>query len=455
MIVSFSLENWMSFRDQVDFSMVASRERQHGDRVPKHDKYRTRILPIAALYGGNASGKTNFFKALSFAKNLVTKSRRPDSLIPVEPFLLDADGTTRPSRFIFELLIDETIYEFSFAVTRKGVLEEKLVIVNSASEKVLYDRHDGGPNFSDSLANDQFLQFAFRGTQENQLFLTNSVSQGIDRFRPVYDWFDKTLQLIAPDSRFELFHLLFNTGHPINAVVNEALSQFDTGIVRLSDEEIPFDSISMPESLRVELQEKIKDGVRAQLLGMSTHDRTVVFRKDGELIAKKLVTYHPKSDGTEVRFDIRQESDGTRRMIDLLPAFFDLLQAFPDQSGQEAGKVYVIDEIDRSLHTLLVRSLIEAYLEKCSIKTRSQMLLTTHDVLLMDQHLLRRDEMWVTERDDFGTSSLFPFSDYKEIRYDKDIRKSYLQGRLGGIPRILPGGALTYPGSSEENTRTD
>ena len=116
----------------------------------------------------------------------------------------------------------------------------------------------------------------------------------------------------------------------------------------------------------------------------------------------------------------------------------------------------MIDEIDRSLHTLLVRSLIEAYLEKCSIKTP---VANAADDAPMSCS-------WIniccavmrcgwTERDDFGTSSLFPFSDYKEIRYDKDIRKSYLQGRLGGIPRILPGGALTYPGSSEENTRTD
>ena len=279
-----------------------------------------------------------------------------------------------------------------------------------------------------------FCSLPFGEPGKNQLFLTNSVSQGIDRFRPVYDWFDKALRLIAPDSRFELFHLLFNSGHPINNVVNEALSQFDTGIVRLSDEKIPFDSISMPESLRVELQENIKEGMGAQLLGMSTHDRTVVFRKDGELIAKKLVTYHPKSDGTEVRFDIRQESDGTRRMIDLLPAFIDLLQAFPDQSGQEAGKVYVIDEIDRSLHTLLVRSLIEAYLEKCSIKTRSQMLLTTHDVLLMDQHLLRRDEMWVTERDDSGIS--------------QPVSLQRLQGYpvRQGHPQVLPAGtAGRYP----------
>ncbi|NCO51304.1 MAG: ATP-binding protein, partial [Deltaproteobacteria bacterium] len=133
MIVSFSLENWMSFRNQVTFSMVASRERQHGDRVPKLGKYQTRVLPVAAIYGGNASGKTNFFKALSFAKALVVKGTQPDSLIPVEVFRLDAKGAEQPSRFAFELLIDEIIYEFSFAVTRKAILEEKLVVITSTS----------------------------------------------------------------------------------------------------------------------------------------------------------------------------------------------------------------------------------------------------------------------------------------------------------------------------------
>ena len=127
---------------------------------------------------------------------------------------------------------------------------------------------------------------------------------------------------------------------------------------------------------------------------------------------------------------MRQESDGTQRIIDLLPAFLDL-------SEQTSQKVYVIDEVDRSLHSLLIRNLIEAYLECCSAETRTQLLLTTHNVMLMDQQLLRRDEMWVTERDASGATDLFSFSEYEDIRYDKDIRKSYLQGRMGGVPRIL------------------
>ena len=436
MIISFSVENWMSFRDRTTFSMVASRERQHGERVPKLGKYQTRVLPIAAIYGGNASGKTNFFKALNFVKTLVIKGTRPDSLIPIETFRLDVEGRSKPSRFAFELLIDETIYDFRFAVTQKVVLEERLVKITSTSEKVLYDRRDGELSFDKSLSKDDFFPFVFRGTRDNQLFLTNSVSQNIDDFRPIYDWFENTLVLVAPDSRFDLFEIFLDEGHPLYEAMNEMLPRLDTGISHLGSEEIPLENISIPEPLKTELQEEVKEGMAIRLLMEPQTNRLVITRKDGELIAKKPVTFHPKSDGTEVRFEIYQESDGSQRVIDLLPAFLEL-------SAQVSQKVYVIDEIDRSLHPLLIRQLLEEYLSNCSTETRTQLLLTTHNVMLMDQQLLRRDEMWAAERDGSGVSSLFSFGEYKDVRYDKDIRKSYLQGRMGGIPRISPGWSFT------------
>ncbi|WP_026223427.1 AAA family ATPase [Methylosarcina fibrata] len=445
MLISFSVKNWMSFRDQVTLSMVASRERQHGERVPNLGKFQTRVLPIAAIYGGNAAGKTNFFKALSFARTLIVKGTHPDSLIAVEPFRLDSKTQELPSSFSLELLIDEIIYAFSFSVTRKTILEEKLVLINSTSEKVLYHRLQRKPNFDASLAKDQFLQFAFKGTRDNQLFLTNSVSQQVDNFRPVYDWFKDTLELVAPDSRFEPFEQFLDEAHPLYATMNQMLPQLDTGIAHLGSEEIPFDNIPLPETMRMMLQEDVKEGTSVRLMSEPINERLVVTRKEGELIAKKLVSYHPKSDGSEAKFEIRQESDGSQRVIDLLPAFLEL-------SAQFSKKVFVIDEVDRSLHTLLTRRLLEAYLANCTTESRSQLLLTTHDVLLMDQQLLRRDEMWVAERDNTGASTLLSFSDYKDVRYDKDIRKSYLQGRLGGIPRILLGSAMANPGPSRENT---
>lgn len=435
MLINFSIENWTSFRDPMKFTMVASLQRQHRDRLPRLRKYALSVLPIATIYGGNASGKTNFFQALSFAKMLVVKGTQPDSLIPVETFRLDSKFADLPSHFSFEILADETIYEFSFVTTKTRILEEKLVVIAASSEKVLYHRKNDEPNFDASLAKDDFLKFAFKGTRDNQLFLTNSISQKVNNFRPVYDWFKDTLELVAPDTRFEPFEQFLGEGSPLYSTMNEMLQQLDTGIAHLGSEDIPFENVLMPESLKSKLREEVKEGMSVKLLSESINERLVISRINGELVAQKLVAFHPKADGSKVKFEMRQESDGSQRVIDLLPAFLEL-------SALNSKRVYIIDEIDRSLHTLLTRRLVESFLQACSADSRTQLLLTTHDVLLMDQTLLRRDEMWVAERDFSGASKLIPFSEYKDVRYDKDIRKSYLQGRLGGIPKILIDGEL-------------
>ncbi len=430
MIIRFSVENWMSFRDRVSFDMVATREKQHRERVPKLEKYKFGVLPIAAIYGGNASGKTNLFKALNFAKFLVTKGIQPEALIPVEPFRLDSRCAEKPSRFSFELLIAESVYEFSFTLTRKAILEEKLLHITSAGEKALYDRRDGSIDFYGSLKKDPFMNFVFKGTRDNQLFLTNSVSQKVDTFRPIYDWFRDALDLVAPDSRFEPFEQFLDEGHKLFAPMSEMLTQLDTGIVHLGGEVIPFENIPVPKQMLLKLQEEVKDDTTIRILTGLGNERFIVTRKNGELLAKKLITYHPNLDGTKSKFEMSQESDGSQRVIDLLPAFLML-------SAAKSTKVIVIDEVDRSLHTILTRRLLERYLSNCSPESRTQLLFTTHDVLLMGQELLRRDEMWVTERNAEGISNLLSFSEYKDVRYDKDIRKSYLQGRLGGVPRII------------------
>lgn len=442
MIVRFDLENWMSFRDPVSFSMLATREQQHGERIPKISKYRARVLPVATIYGGNASGKTNFFKALNFAKNLIVRGTQPDAIIPVEPFRLDPACAHRPSRFRFELLINEILYEYSFAVTRKAVIEEKLVEINRSNEKVLFDRREGKANFNEELKQELFLDFAFQGTRDNQLFLTNSVSQKVNTFRPVYDWFRETLELLAPDSRFASFEQFLDDADPLYVKMNEMLGLLDTGIASLGVEFIPFENIGLSEEIRQLLAEKVNEGETVRLIADTMNEGILITRKAGELLAKKLVAYHPGTDGSKARFEIHNESDGTQRVIDLLPMFLEL-------RDPRSTKVLVIDEVDRSLHTLLTRRLLQYYLMGCSPDSRSQLLMTTHDVLLMDQRLFRRDEMWVAERESSGVSSLTAFSDYRDVRFDKDIRKSYLQGRLGGIPRLLLHGDLPESSSAE------
>ncbi|MBN2789648.1 MAG: ATP-binding protein [Candidatus Delongbacteria bacterium] len=429
MLISLKVENWLSFKESSEFSMVASKERQHGDRVPKLSKYQTRILPVASIYGGNASGKTNLFQALSFIKDFVVDGTRPESMILTEPFRLDKQSIKKPSKFKLEMLIDEKIYEFSFSVSQKEVLEEKLVQITSTSEKMLYHRKKDKANMHIPLTKDGLLQFAFKGTRANQLFLTNSVSQNVNTFAPVYNWFKYTLVLIAPDTRFGQYEQFLDDKNPLFKRMNDMLATLDTGIKHIEYISFPFENIPLPEDLRNKLREDVTKNTAVRLHSMVTNERYIISREKNELQAKKLVAYHSKTDGDEEKFELHQESDGSLRVIDLLPAFLDL-------SMTKNNKVYIIDEVNRSLHTTLTKQLIEVFLCNCSKDSRSQLLFTTHDLLLMDQELLRRDEMWIAERDEKGMSSLRSFIEYKEIRYDKDIRKSYLQGRLGGTPKI-------------------
>ena len=145
-----------------------------------------RILPISAIFGGNASGKTNLVRALEFAKNLVVFGTDPDEKMTVETFLLDECCLSQPSHFSFSLLVEELIYEFSFRLTREAIVEEKLVEMNSSSRKTLYDRRSGEPNYNPSLPTQERLQFVFEGTRGNQLLLTNLASQNLPKFAGIY-----------------------------------------------------------------------------------------------------------------------------------------------------------------------------------------------------------------------------------------------------------------------------
>lgn len=430
MLIRFFIENWESFRDEAGISMVASREMQHKERLAKIKKYKMHVLPVAAIYGGNASGKTKFFNAIQFAQKFVSRVTQPESTIPREYFRLDHESSSKPTKFTFELLINNICYEFNFSVTQREVIEEKLVEISSASEKILYHRLKGKISFPDDvkLKSDKRLQFVAEGTRDNQLFLTTTIDQKIEYFQPIYDWFKHKLVLIAPNSGFVGLGQFIQENNPASYSTNKNLSKLDTGITKLGGVEVPIENIQLPEALKEKLL-GMPEGENASL--RSPNGSSIVITKsNGAISAKRLVSYHVSVDGKEVAFEIDQESAGTKRIIDLLPAFGDLCE-------NKESKTYVIDEIDRCLHTMMTQALIKNYLDSCTSETRSQLLFTTHDLLLMDQDLFRRDEIWITERDNQGCSHLMSLGDYKDVRYDKDIRKSYLKGSFGGIPKIM------------------
>jgi uncharacterized protein len=430
MLLYFTIENWKSYRDRTTISMVASRERQHGLRVPKISSLKMRVLPIAAIYGGNASGKTNLFSALRFAKNFVVTGPSADTAIPLEPNKLNAECQKKPVFFSFVILASETIFEYSFLLNKTGVIDEILTRVSRNSETTLFHRTKDNCSFDDSVKDINFLKYAYKGTRNNLLLLTNIASQQGDEFIEVYNWFKQSLRLISPTAVYGQTNKLLDKGHKLYQGFHSILPLLDTGISTISGEKVPFDKAPFPEEVKEIILEVAKEGDTLNIESPSTKERYWVTLKNGQLSSEKIVTHHDGAGTSKIKFDVSEESDGTVRVLDLLPAFI-------EATIGGSTKVFFIDELDRSLHTLLSRQLIEFYLKNCSETSRSQILFTTHDLMLMEQEIFRRDEMWLCDRQFDGTSALVAISDYKDVRYDKDIRKSYLQGRFGGIPKLL------------------
>lgn len=426
MLVRFTIENWKSFKDETIFSMEASRERRHNDRIPVSNGG-TKILPITALYGGNAAGKSNFFKALSFVRHCVVDgAKRDERPITSEPFLLDSEALERPTSFSVVLLSEESLYEYSFSIERGAISSERLARLSRTNENLLYERNGAGITFGKSTKNKDLLELAAKATQPNKLFLSVCSLLEVNNFRNAFDWFKKSLLLIT-SSRNAGAIILFEDS-AVYSTMRRMLPLLDTGISRIDKKETPLDH--PPDAMRKSLEDMVGEGTYHELPSPhSSAGAGFLTREKGKLMVKSIVPYHRRKDGVEVEFNIEQESDGTLHLVNLLPSIILLAMA-------SRKHVVFIDEFGQGLHTNLTRELLEKYLMSCNRESRSQLVLTTHDSHLMDQELLRRDEMWVAEKGADGNSSLIPISCYKDLRYDKDLDKTYLRGVLGGAPRL-------------------
>lgn len=438
MIIKAILKNWLSYRDKCEVSMVATREQHHGERVAKVKRLQTRLLPIAMIFGGNASGKSNFFRALEFAQYFIVKgnSLQPDARIKVEPFLLDKDSRTKPTTMGFTILVGEDVYEYEFSINSTRVLHEKLVRTTAPAENVRFERH-----YDEKLGTDVYefgkafaerttlMNLISKVTRRNQLFLSASVMHNLDDFRPVYDWFSKTLCLISPNSHYAPKEAYADESAPNFARMNELLATFDTGIKRIVRKPVEISALPIPTPVIKDIADRLVEGQTVRIENEWQTWSYLLSRVNGEIVAEKLVSCHGLHDACETEFELDQESDGTKRILDLLPAFVDM-------ERHDMSRVYVIDEIDRCLHTYAGWKLVKTFLDGCTNDSRAQLLCTTHDNGMMNQELLRRDEMWLAERNEEEVSTLFSISDFAEARKDTDLRTSYLSGRMGGLPSI-------------------
>jgi hypothetical protein len=248
---------------------------------------------------------------------------------------------------------------------------------------------------------------------------------------PVFRWFRDQLVVLEPHDDFHSLEIQESDRQELRDYMVALLGRADTGITGVEAVEVPMSAMGLPKSLHDNLVASLKEDQGGVLLRSPRGERFSVFLKNGELMASRIVTYRESKEGKKVLFETGDESDGTLRLFDLAPVLHDL-----DTPG--CRRVYVIDELDRSMHTQLTEALIKNYCGTRTKRTRTQLIFTTHDAMLMDQELLRRDEMWFIERGKGGDTMLESLSDYKDVRYDKDVRKAYLEGRFSGLPRLRP-----------------
>ncbi|MDD3158740.1 ATP-binding protein [Anaeromusa sp.] len=429
MLLSFSVENWRSFKEKTELSLLAGRERQHSERLLAIPGSKEKALPVALMYGGNGSGKSNFFKALIFLKNLIVKGTAHGRPILVEPFRLCPETLAQPSCFSLVIQIEEMRYFFYLALNRSGVVEERLERGRKGKKEVIYKRTGQKFQLGRVFQKNSFLKYVCQGTRANQLFLTNAVEQNVAELEPLYGWFLHQLVLIAPETRFDFPQSLTQLA-PLLEQINRMLPLLDTGISRIAFRKMPPGAVMVPEEVRLRVLDELEDNGYIRVFDAMQRQQWFFSQRQGELVAYKLVSYHNCDDGSEIEFDLKDESDGTNRILDLLPAFLAM-------SKSSLQRVYFIDELDRSLHSQLTRYLLEVYLQSIREGGANQLLVVTHDTLLMDQNLFRRDEIWLAERKQQGETQFASLQKQESIRYDKDVRRSYLQGSLGGVPRLL------------------
>lgn len=434
MLLRFSVRNFRSFYEETSFSMVANnRISRHANHVAVRSD--TPLLKSAFIYGANASGKSNLVKAIHFAKKIILRGSAEDVTLN-QYFKLKKEARLEPGVFQFEIALPDGVYSYGFALSYETgrIVEEWLFRVYKSGREFCIFERDSLDNVNSDLSLNGEARQRFDIYKKDlkvlprELFLSEMAKKdardveefGI--FSAVHRWFERLI-VIFPESTFGGLPLAIRD-ETIGTEFERYLRHFDTGVVGIKslrttlEKEVRNFGAVVAEELESDANMHLADGkefgIRAPGVVLAFH-----LDDDGELVTEKLAFRH--GDGPEL-FGLNDESDGTQRLIDLVPLLFSDLQ----------DVVVVIDEIDRSLHSKLTLEFL-ALFHEISEGKNIQMIATTHETALLDLGVLRQDEIWFVERDGVNNSKLYSLNDFK-VRFDKQIEKDYLIGRYGAIP---------------------
>ena len=445
MFIGFSVSNFLSFKSPQTMSMMASKVARHKEHILNGNG--KKILKTGLIYGANAGGKRNFIKAIDFSRDIIL-----DGLEEVDLnrkyFRINKEGYRQPGVFEYRLITQskkEYSYGIAISYAAKEIISEWLVrIEKNGSETCIFNRDidESGENFT-------FSEVTHKNEAEKikwEIFLdvfgknispamkkksilsdvaerSNEKSGVLKEIMDVYEWFQSII-ILFPTSQYSGLNQLVEK-EEVRKFFSGILKYFDTGIesVESKQGEMNFDRIfeGIPKEHAEKLKIRISNDIENDPVMFKVNNQVYSLRKDeeGNIITTKMMQNH---GNPQELFEYSDESDGTQRLFDLIPLFYE----------HQNNRVIFIDEIDRSLHTNLTRRFLELFYSLTE-KSDCQIIATTHDSNLLDLDLVRQDEIWFIKRLEDHSSKMYSLNRYKE-RYDKKIDKEYLLGRYDAIP---------------------
>ncbi len=440
MLVKISVENFKSFNDATELTMISS------NKIRTNASHRlkiksTQLLKYGVVYGANASGKTNLVELFRFFKKCVNGG------IPMEAVQMFCknreENKDRESNFEMQITVGDKFYAYGFSAVlskRKITSEWLYELYQNGTACCLFEREGNkravlGKSITLSSAEkNKFDIYAddFEGN-ETVLFLTE-MNRGkkyrenskLLFFKDVFEWIQKHISIITPNT--PLIDLEYYYDNESLQLINKLIETFDTGISRVNIEEITLDDLSkaMPTAVFDKVMTHLKNRIEESKnkyyrMTMRSQESFFNIEVNGQ-DEPKVTTIRLHHNKSFYDFGFEEESDGTRRLFDLM----DMLL------NKRNDVLYVVDELDRSLHPKLTEHFLKLFMELHE-KQNMQLLFTTHESSIMDQSIFRRDEIWFVERNAENASNIYSLDRFKE-RYDKVLSKAYLEGRYGAIP---------------------
>lgn len=435
MLIRFILKNAYSFKDETEFNLFPNKTQAlHHHKVKSGD---FEFLRFSAIYGANGSGKSNLIKAISLLKTLVKDGKLSLGAEDIK-FKLDDSNLNSPISLGIEFITCDKTFFYTITYNNGKILYEYLAESKKKNDILIFERNsDNGTQeirfHDDYYKTDKeklFVQvLSEKLIQKDELlitFLSNKFPEDFETVSPAFEWFNDTLVVIMPNAKPGSIAHILDKDKAIRDFANKFIPSLNTGISGIGVEKKKFEEYvgDNDTNLKKGIIENLKDksGKISILIDGKTGEETTFAFENEEIIVKRLITNHVNHLNQAVNFNIGQESDGTRRLIDYIPAFQGIIND---------NKVYVIDELERSIHPMTIKEIMTKLALDENVK--GQLIFSTHDSNLLDQSIFRTDEIWFAQKNNEGASKIYSLSDFK-IHNTISIENGYLKGRFGGIP---------------------